>query len=105
MQSRIASLYIPYLTTMLEHSIRFHKSLEHPVIDDNLISMNADNKSSPRRISKISALYSVMTSTTPTMLDSNGKTPPILPFDEDEAKELMICFLYILKSLKSGLFI
>ncbi|XP_047129888.1 dedicator of cytokinesis protein 9 isoform X1 [Hydra vulgaris] len=96
MQSRIASLYIPYLTMMLEHSIRFHKSLE--LTEDGLIHIS-DDKSSPRRISKVSALYSVISSSTSTT-DSTGKNPPILPFDEDEAKELMICFLYILKSLK-----
>lgn len=106
-QSRIAAMYIPFLTMMLEHSLRFHKNLDRPLIDDSFLSLHLigqvnDDRMSPmsKRTSVQSGGLSVDTHSLMS-LDPSGKTPPILPFDEDESREYMLSFLYVLKNLKS----
>lgn len=89
---------------MLEHSIRFHKNLERPIIDNTLLGlhrMSGDSLTTPLRVRN--STFSGGTSS-PSLLsvDPSGKVPPILAFEDDESKEFMICFLSILKNLKSG---
>lgn len=93
---------------MLEHSLRFHKNLDRPLIDDSFLSLHLigqvnDDRMSPmsKRTSVQSGGLSVDTHSLMS-LDPSGKTPPILPFDEDESREYMLSFLYVLKNLKSG---
>ena len=89
---------------MLEHSIRFHKNLERPIIDNTLLGlyrMSGDSLASPLRVRN--STFSGGTSSPSLMsVDPSGKVPPILAFEDDESKEFMICFLSILKNLKSG---
>lgn len=102
MQSRIAALYIPYLTTMLEHSIRFHKNFDPSNIDDSLLAVSCNPSSVAPRNSTMSYSSSVHSNSSVTSNPQTPKTPSLPPFDDDEAKELIVCFLYILKNLRSG---
>ena len=100
MQSRIVALYIPYLTTMLEHSIRFHKNFDPSNIDDSLLAVGNTSAVAPRN-STMSFSSSVLSQSSVSS-NTTTKTPPVPPFDDDESKELIVCFLYILKNLRSG---
>ena len=110
-QSRIAGLYIPYLSMMLEHSLRFHKNLDRPKIDDSLLSIHRiapatpshDGNMSPSLGKRNSAFSNTFSSDGPSImsLTGSGKSPPILPFDDDEAKEFLICFMFLIKNLQS----
>eukprot|EP00794_Sanderia_malayensis_P010919 gene10919-12079_t len=106
-QARIAALYIPFLPTILEHAPRFHKSLDRPFIDDSLLSMrqhvispnSGRNSPAPARHSAIS--LSVGGALTNNSIEQNQKVSYV-PFDEDERKELLLCFIFILKKLSPG---
>ena len=110
-QSRIAGLYIPYLTMMLEHSLRFHKNLDRPKIDDSLLSIHRiapttpshDGNMSPILMKRNSAISNTFSSESQSImsLTGSGKVPPILPFDDDEAREFLLCFSFLLKNLHS----
>lgn len=89
---------------MLEHSIRFHKNLERPIIDNTLLGlhrMSGDSLTTPLRV-RNSTFSGGASSPSLLSVDPSGKVPPILAFEDDESKEFMICFLSILKNLKSG---
>ena len=102
---------------MLEHSLRFHKNLDRPKIDDSLLSIHRIAPSTPttplhegnmspltgKRVSIMSNTFSSDSSTFMSMTGS-AKVPPILPFDDDEAKEFLICFVYLLQNLHSCMY-
>ena len=116
-QSRIAGLYIPYLTMMLEHSLRFHKNLDRPKIDESLLSIHRmapstpstplhEGNTSPMAGNRVSVLSNTFSSDSSTFMSMTGsaKVPPIYPFDDDEAKEFLICFVYLLQNLHSSMY-
>ncbi|XP_066933536.1 dedicator of cytokinesis protein 11-like isoform X1 [Clytia hemisphaerica] len=112
-QSRIAGLYIPYLTMMLEHSLRFHKNLDRPKIDDSLLSIHRiapttpshDGNMSPILMKRSSTVSNTFSSESQSImsLTGSGKVPPILPFEDDEAREFLLCFSFLLKNLHSSI--
>ena len=104
-QARIAALYIPFLTTILEHALRFHKSFDRPFIDDSLLSTRQHVASpnggraspAPSRNSAVSGtnLHSMSN-------DAGNKHIAFVPFDDDEKRELLLCMVFILKKLSPG---
>eukprot|EP00795_Rhopilema_esculentum_P016504 gene16504-7923_t len=106
-QARIAALYIPFLTTILEHAFRFHKNLDRPFIDDGLLSTRQHVVSpSGGRASPAPSRNSMMgtpVNQAGNSYDSGGKNHNFLPFDEDEKRELLLCMIFLLKKLSPGM--
>ena len=106
-QSRIAALYLPLLTTILEHTLRFHKSLDRPFIDDSLLSTRPHVISPSSDRASPAPSRNSMVSSTPTNYNRESqeignKNNSFVPFDEDEKRELLLCMVFILKTLSSG---
>ena len=96
------------MTMMLEQSIRFHKDLDRQIIDDTVLSLHriasTPNACSSPMMKRLSSQSQSVGTPSIMSFDPSGKTPPILPFEDDECREFMICFLYVVKNLKSGKF-
>ena len=100
---------------MLEHSLRFHKNLDRPKIDDSLLSIHRiapltpshEGNMSPVTAKRGSVLSNTFSSDSSTFMSMAGsaKVPPILPFDDDEAKEFLVCFVYLLQNLHPCMFL
>lgn len=101
-QSRIATLYLPFLTIILEHAGRFpgshnvdrtwSSSQTMLVGSDQITETGTDFYPPSRRMTAAS------------LNESANKINVQVPFDEDETKNLILCLMYILKNLEQGMF-
>lgn len=115
-QSRIAALYLPLLTILLDHVPRFQGSNYelHPSLSQfSQEAAPAVVTSEPTSESNRSSAYSQgnlrvspsdsLTPVAPTITPKEGSQMALkIPFEEDETKELLLCFMYILKNLEQG---
>lgn len=108
-QARIAALYIPLLTIILEHAFRFHKNIDRPFIDDSLLSTRqhvispCSGRASPAPSRNSVMSVSSQTTQRENANDAGNRNASLLPFDEDEKRELLICVVFLLKKLSSGI--
>ncbi|XP_048588509.1 dedicator of cytokinesis protein 9 isoform X4 [Nematostella vectensis] len=115
-QSRIAALYLPFLTVLLDHVPRFHGSkyeLTHSISQTSHGSSSVATGNEQTTESNRSSSYSQagilkqspsdsLTQSSAHVLKEASQIALQVPLDEDETKELLMCFLYILKNLEQG---
>ncbi|KXJ26177.1 Dedicator of cytokinesis protein 9 [Exaiptasia diaphana] len=116
-QSRIAALYLPLLTILLDHVPRFqgsnyelHPSLSQFSHDSTTQAITSEPTSESNRSSaysqgnlKVSPSDSLTPVAPPPNTPKEGSQMALkIPFEEDETKELLLCFMYILKNLEQG---
>ncbi|XP_031567360.1 dedicator of cytokinesis protein 11-like isoform X3 [Actinia tenebrosa] len=113
-QSRIAALYLPFLTILLDHVPRFQGSnyeLPHSLSQFSQESSYPVLTSDPPSESNRSSAYSgnlrvspsdSLTPVAPNTPKEASQMALKVPFDDEETKELLLCFMYILKNLEQG---
>lgn len=107
------TLYLPFLTVLLNHAPRFHGSKHdlsqtHSQLSQTSSTVVASdygtdsNRSSSHSGAAKQSPNNSLTQTSASTLKEASQIALQVPFDEDETKELLLCFLYVLKNLESG---
>ncbi|XP_028405691.1 dedicator of cytokinesis protein 9-like isoform X2 [Dendronephthya gigantea] len=102
-QSRIAALYLPFLTITLEHAGRFpgsHHSEKTWSSSQTMLASNDQNTDGTSGSDSYPPSISSRTTTIASLSEAASRINAQVPFDDEETKDLVLCVLYIVKNLE-----
>ncbi|CAB4035178.1 dedicator of cytokinesis 11, partial [Paramuricea clavata] len=102
-QSRIAALYLPFLTVTLEHAGRFpgsHHSEKTWSSSQTILQASDQNTETASGSDSYPPSISSRTTTIASLSEAASRINAQVPFDDEETKYLILCMLYILKNLE-----